>query len=611
MQRRGRARGVTEFCEDDDSSFYEEYIPQYGAPAKRSASRLRIEVEEDRQRSPLRQRPYHHSSYQGEPENIIIENNLSVPQARQRAASTGASPAPNLLQPIYVQPPPRERSHERVKHYHHHRHEYSDSSSDDGSYRSSSRHRKHRRRDSSRHDDYMSPDTVRKLAELEILKAQRAGATAEELTRLRIAAENKREDPYSPDLARKLARLELLEEQRKAEQQRHEQQKHHEMSSATAEKLSRYHELEERRAKEAEEAAIVARLEEQARREKQRKEALLLEYEESQRKQLAEEKEALAKAEANRRHRDAEAQAERDRVLAAERERVAKEKADREHFLALERERQREQAAKEKIERERYLAAEKEKADQEKAERAKIIAEERARADNEKREREEERKRILFEEEQRKKKEKEEEEELRKRILAEEEEKEKKRKAKEKEEEDEFQMKVKQRFMKAGKFTISRVPFQTYANPKSGYSSDYIEDILEEKKTALVRRSSRRTENQLAIDAARPTYIRVQIRHLYPETLNEYGLPWDYDASDDKYILIKEYISHELQQELFEHTRKIKLRREKLLITDGYVKETQTTIKPRDVFKDGKSDQMFIARRKSVSKSPRRSWMFT
>lgn len=111
---------------------------------------------------------------------------------------------------------------------------------------------------------------------------------------------------------------------------------------------------------------------------------------------------------------------------------------------------------------------------------------------------------------------------------------------------------------------------------------------------------------------ARPTYIRVKTEHLYPETLDRYNLPWDFDPTDDRYILIKEYISHEFQQELFEHTKKLKLRKERLMITDGYVKDTVTTLKPSNVFKDRSSDEMYMVRRKSMSKSPvRRSWMFT
>lgn len=71
--------------------------------------------------------------------------------------------------------------------------------------------------------------------------------------------------------------------------------------------------------------------------------------------------------------------------------------------------------------------------------------------------------------------------------------------------------------------------------------------------------------------------------------------------------MIKEYIDHNLQKELFEHTKTIM--RNRKLITPGYVKatETITTLKPRDerVIKK-KGDQMYVVRRKSVSPAPRR-----
>lgn len=119
----------------------------------------------------------------------------------------------------------------------------------------------------------------------------------------------------------------------------------------------------------------------------------------------------------------------------------------------------------------------------------------------------------------------------------------------------------------------------------------------------------------MALEAARPTYIRVQVRHLLPETLEYYHLPWEWDPHDEKYLLIKEYISHELQQELFQHTKRILKHRETRLITgDGYTKETVTTLKP-NVYKDKEKNEMFMVRRKSTGKSPSRptrsSWMFS
>lgn len=457
MPTRGRQRYLEIVSDDEEDGSYYEPL-HYPAPAKRSSSRLRFEVNRDPARSPARrERVYHANSFAApEPENIIIENNLAVPQlVRPRASSTGARPAPNL---IYVQQPvSRDPSRERHKHYHR-RYEYSESDSDTSSHR-----RRHRKK---------------------------SGETMD------------------AEMMKKFAKLELLED-------------------------------ESRR-----------------KTEKQREETLLLEYKEKMRKQEEAEEAAIAQAEARRLKKEAERKAEQERLILLE----------------------------------------KEKASLEKAERMRIIAEEKQRMEREKKEAERERERIILEEELKKKKAKEEHEALRLRILAEEEERVAKEKAKKKKEEEEFQQKVKERFMKAG------------------YSPQYIEDILEEKKkSSLERRTSQRSRaHDLQLDISRPTYIRVKIEHLYPETLEYFHLPWDYDPTDDRYLLIKKYVSHELQQELFEHTRKIKIKRQDLLITDGYVKDTVTTLKPRDVFKDKDTDEMFLVRKKSVSKSPaRRSWMFT
>ncbi|KAK5074582.1 hypothetical protein LTR70_010271 [Exophiala xenobiotica] len=500
MSGRGHLRTIEVVSTDDEDSYYDEL--GYAPPPRRSRSRVGIKV--DRAVSPARrERLHHHHSYQAaEPENIVIQNHLNVPQLhRPRASSTGAAPQPNYL-PIYVQPASREPSRERVKHYP--RREHYESSSDES-------HSPHKRRRSRR-------------------RSSGRGAYVD------------------PEIAKRLAKLDLYEEE--------EKRKTH--GPAITEKLARLKALEEKRARDEEEAAIIARIDERKRKDKQREEALLLQYQEEQRQHQEAEKEAYAKAEAKRLKKEAEFKAERERLMLEAKDKAAKEKAERQRIIAEEREKQRKEEEEAK----------------------------------------EERRRILLEEEERRKKEKDKQEELRKRILAEEEERVAKEKAKKKKEEEEFQQKVKERFMKAG------------------YSPDYIEDILEEKKrtTDLVKRkhSTRTNERQLAIDMSRPTYIRVKIEHLLPETLDTYNLPWDYDATDERYILIKEYISHELQQELFEHTRKLKVRQQRLLITDGYVKDTVTTLKPKDVFKNKGSDEMFVVRRKSVSKSPvRRSWMFT
>lgn len=151
------------------------------------------------------------------------------------------------------------------------------------------------------------------------------------------------------------------------------------------------------------------------------------------------------------------------------------------------------------------------------------------------------------------------------------------------------------------------------ANIATGYSPDYIDDVLDEKK------KNRGHGSELAIDLDRPTYIRVQIKHLLPETLDHYLLPWEYDPHDRKYIIVKRYVSRELQQELFDHTARIYKKRETYLLDngDGYTKttETTTTLRPGVVRHRSSSkgrDELMLVRTKSKSdKKPRGGWIFT
>jgi hypothetical protein len=56
----------------------------------------------------------------------------------------------------------------------------------------------------------------------------------------------------------------------------------------------------------------------------------------------------------------------------------------------------------------------------------------------------------------------------------------------------------------------------------------------------------------------RPTYIKVNKKYLLPETLDAYNLPWEWDYKDSDFLIIKENIQHDLQEELFQHTRDLK-----------------------------------------------------
>lgn len=202
-------------------------------------------------------------------------------------------------------------------------------------------------------------------------------------------------------------------------------------------------------------------------------------------------------------------------------------------------------------------------------------------------------------------------EEMKKKILAEEEDRKKKEKEKQEKEDREFEEKVKEKFLRAGKYSsLVRLGLQT--DESSGYSLEHIEEVLHRKR-------EKNKERDWAIDVSRPTYIKVRRKYLHPDTLDAYHLPWEWDSvslpillpfkpvkltdlqRDDDYIIIKKYISHELQEELFEHTRVLHKRK---LITGPMTKETTTItkLKPNDVRKD--KDQMYLVREKS--KSPAR-----
>lgn len=91
---------------------------------------------------------------------------------------------------------------------------------------------------------------------------------------------------------------------------------------------------------------------------------------------------------------------------------------------------------------------------------------------------------------------------------------------------------------------------------------------------------------------------------MYPETLDYNDLHWEYDTTDGRYLFINEYISHELQQELFDHTQRLKARREKLLVTDGYTKDTVCSLETKDIHKDSSANDMYLVRRKSAREDP-------
>jgi hypothetical protein len=93
-------------------------------------------------------------------------------------------------------------------------------------------------------------------------------------------------------------------------------------------------------------------------------------------------------------------------------------------------------------------------------------------------------------------------------------------------------------------------------------------------------------------------------KYLLPDTLNAYNLPWDWDELDGNYIIIKTYISKELQEELFAHTRRLREPREPKLLTETSSTHTELRVNDRN------RDKMYLVRKKSPAPN-RRSWILT
>ncbi|KAI4258242.1 MAG: hypothetical protein LQ352_001295 [Teloschistes flavicans] len=76
-------------------------------------------------------------------------------------------------------------------------------------------------------------------------------------------------------------------------------------------------------------------------------------------------------------------------------------------------------------------------------------------------------------------------------------------------------------------------------------------------------------DHMKVVDLNRPTYIKVHRKHLSPETLDAYSLPWEWYEGDTNYIVIKKWVNQNVQDKLFEHTRR--LREQRLLTTNTTV----------------------------------------
>ncbi|KAJ5776374.1 uncharacterized protein N7511_001385 [Penicillium nucicola] len=116
-----------------------------------------------------------------------------------------------------------------------------------------------------------------------------------------------------------------------------------------------------------------------------------------------------------------------------------------------------------------------------------------------------------------------------------------------------------------------------------GYSDEQIEVITTRRKKGEEedKRKDNKKEEKKTEEENRLTWIKVHRRHLLPETVEAYNLPWDWDERDSDYIIIKRWVDDDLLEELFAHTR-----RERAGKLNGQISSPTTGPKLNDRLKD-------------------------
>ncbi|CAP97849.1 Pc22g05610 [Penicillium rubens Wisconsin 54-1255] len=142
-----------------------------------------------------------------------------------------------------------------------------------------------------------------------------------------------------------------------------------------------------------------------------------------------------------------------------------------------------------------------------------------------------------------------------------------------------------------------------------GYSDEEIDAIVNKKKNDEKKKEEEEKEKkekeekekkekeekekkEKEKEETKLTWIKVHRKHLLPDTLIAYGLPWDWDENDTNYIIIKKWIDDEFQEQLFAHTRR--LREGKVIASTSH---SMTELKVND----RKKDKLFLVRKKSPS----------
>ncbi|OQE20726.1 hypothetical protein PENFLA_c016G10565 [Penicillium flavigenum] len=130
-----------------------------------------------------------------------------------------------------------------------------------------------------------------------------------------------------------------------------------------------------------------------------------------------------------------------------------------------------------------------------------------------------------------------------------------------------------------------------------GYSDEEIDAIVNKKKNDEKKKEEKKEKKEEGKkeekkEETKLTWIKVHRKHLMPDTLIAYGLPWDWDETDTNYIIIKKWIDDDFQEQLFAHTRR--LREGKVIASSSH---SMTELKVND----RKKDKLFLVRKKSPS----------
>ncbi|CAI7646445.1 unnamed protein product [Penicillium crustosum] len=92
-----------------------------------------------------------------------------------------------------------------------------------------------------------------------------------------------------------------------------------------------------------------------------------------------------------------------------------------------------------------------------------------------------------------------------------------------------------------------------------GYTDEEIDQIIHKKEKKEQKKEQKEEKNKgREAEEPKTTWIKCHRKHLLPDTLIAYSLPWDWDEDDSNYIIIKKWIDEEFQEELFAHTRRIR-----------------------------------------------------